>query len=80
MTIGVGILIAAVGAVLRFAVEASADGVDIQMIGTIMIIAGLAIAVIALIATMSRRRTVATGPAGTRTTTGGDGPVDSAQI
>ncbi|MBA2280065.1 MAG: hypothetical protein H0W25_02380 [Acidimicrobiia bacterium] len=66
MTIGVGILIATVGAILRFAVTADADGVDIQMIGTILIITGLAIAFIALVFTMSRRRTVTTAAAGYR--------------
>ncbi len=55
MGIGAGILIAAVGAVLRFAVTADAEGLDVQMIGTIMIIAGIAIAVIAAAFTASQR-------------------------
>ena len=58
MGIGAGILIAAVGAVLRFAVTADAEGFNIQTVGTILIIAGLAIAVIAAIATASRRTRV----------------------
>ena len=44
MGIGAGILIAAVGAVLAFAVTAEVAGVDVQTIGVIMLIAGLAIA------------------------------------
>lgn len=80
MTIGIGILIAAVGAVLRFAVTAEVSWIDIQTAGTILIVAGLVIAFVAAIATMSRRRTVATAPAGTRTHAVTDAPVDSAQI
>ena len=51
MGIGAGILIAAVGAVLAFAVTAEVAGVDVQTIGVIMMIAGLAVALIAAIAT-----------------------------
>jgi len=58
MGIGAGILIAAVGAVLAFAVTAEVGGVDVQTIGVIMLIAGLAIALIAAIATAAGRRRV----------------------
>ena len=55
MGIGAGILIAAVGAVLAYAVTAEVEGVDINVVGVILIIAGLAIALFAAIATVSRR-------------------------
>jgi hypothetical protein len=55
MGIGAGILIAAVGAVLRFAVTAEVDGVDLQTVGSILLVAGIAIALIALIVTAMRR-------------------------
>jgi hypothetical protein len=41
VTIGASIFIAAVGAILRFAVTGSVSGIDIPTVGTILIIAGL---------------------------------------
>ena len=41
MTIGAAIFIGAVGAILRFAVTGQVSGVDIQTVGTILIIAGV---------------------------------------
>lgn len=41
MTIGASIFIAAVGAILRYAVSDSVSGVDIPTVGTILIVAGL---------------------------------------
>ena len=41
MTIGASIFIAAVGAILRYAVTDSVSGVDIPTVGTILIVAGL---------------------------------------
>jgi hypothetical protein len=40
MTIGSSIFLIAVGAILRYAVTASVAGVDIQVVGLILIIAG----------------------------------------
>ena len=55
MGIGAGILIAAVGAILAYAVTAEFEGIDVNVVGVILMIAGLVIAVIAAIATVSRR-------------------------
>lgn len=55
MGIGAGILIAAVGAVLAYAVTAEFQGIDVNVVGVILMIAGVAIALIALIATVARR-------------------------
>ena len=41
MTIGASIFIAAVGAILRYAVNDSVSGIDIPTVGTILIVAGL---------------------------------------
>lgn len=41
MTIGAGIFITAVGAILRYAVSDSIDGVDLQTIGLILMVAGI---------------------------------------
>jgi hypothetical protein len=58
MGIGAGILIAAIGAILAFAVDAELNGVDVQTIGVILLIAGIVIAVIAAAVTASRRTVV----------------------
>ncbi len=41
MTIGASIFVAAVGAILRYAVSGSISGIDIPTVGTILIIAGV---------------------------------------
>jgi len=41
VTIGASIFIAAVGAILRFAVTGSVSGIDIPTVGTILIVAGV---------------------------------------
>ena len=41
MTIGVAIALAAVGAILRYAVEDRISGIDLQVVGLILIIAGV---------------------------------------
>lgn len=40
MTIGASIFLAAVGAILRYAVEDRISGIDLAMVGLILIIAG----------------------------------------
>jgi hypothetical protein len=51
MTIGVAILLIAIGAVLKWAVTAHANGFDIQTAGTIVFIVGLAGLVLAVLYT-----------------------------
>ncbi len=76
MTIGVGILIAAVGAVLAFAVTGEVSGIDVQTAGTIILITGLVITFAAAVATMSRRRVrTAPGAVGYRRTSVAEAPV-----
>jgi len=41
VTIGVSIFLAVVGAILRFAITGSVSGIDIQTVGTILIVAGV---------------------------------------
>ena len=41
MTIGASIFIAALGAILRYAVTGRVSGIDIPTVGTILIIAGI---------------------------------------
>ena len=55
MTIGASIFLAAVGAILRYAVEDSISGVDLQTVGLILIIAGVVGFVAGLAMTMNAR-------------------------
>lgn len=49
MGIGVGILLVAVGAVLRWAVTATTSGVNLHILGDILMVVGLASIVITLV-------------------------------
>jgi hypothetical protein len=59
MTVGGGITLAAIGAILLFAVEFTIAGIDIAVIGGILIVAGLAVVLFGLM-NMNRRRVVRT--------------------
>ena len=58
MGIGAGITLLAIGAILAFAVEATFSGVDIQVIGVILMICGALGLVLAMLATTRRDRPV----------------------
>jgi hypothetical protein len=60
MGIGASIFLLALGAILAFAVEADVSGLDIGVIGWILMLAGLAGLIITLWFWNSRRRTVVT--------------------
>jgi hypothetical protein len=68
MTIGASIFLAAVGAILRYAVADNVADVDLRMVGLILMIAGAVGLVAGLIVSASRRRTVVEGPAVVRRT------------
>lgn len=53
MTLGGGIFLVALGAILTFAVNVSVAGLDLAVIGVILMVAGLAIVLLAL---FNRRR------------------------
>ena len=40
MTLGISILLIAIGAILKFAVTASVSGLDLQVVGVILMVAG----------------------------------------
>lgn len=48
MTVGISIFLIAVGAILRYAVNASVSGIEIETVGLILMIAGIIGLVIAL--------------------------------
>jgi Domain of unknown function (DUF6458) len=56
MTIGASIFLIAVGAILKYAVTATLAGVDIQTVGVILMVAGLAGLLIGLFLLASERR------------------------
>ena len=56
MTIGVGLLLIAIGAILRFAVTAHVSGVVVRTIGTILMVVGAVGLVIALVWLVNSRR------------------------
>jgi hypothetical protein len=56
MTIGASIFLIAVGAILKYAVTATLAGVDIQTVGVILMVAGVAGLLIGLFLLASERR------------------------
>lgn len=69
--IGLGIVLAVIGAILRFAVADAVEGVDLGMIGLILMAAGAVAFLIGLVQTMmsrsARSSTVVQDAHGTRT-------------
>jgi beta-lactamase regulating signal transducer with metallopeptidase domain len=60
MTLGTSTFLVAVGAIMRYAVSAQGDGFDVPMIGGILMIVGIAGAIITLVLYASTRRRTAT--------------------
>lgn len=56
MTIGSSIFLIAVGAILRYAITASISGIDLQVVGLILMIAGIVGLVIGLFMMTAGRR------------------------
>ena len=56
MTIGSSIFLIAVGAILRYAVTATVSGIDIQVVGLILMVAGVIGLVIGLFMMTAGRR------------------------
>ena len=58
MGIGVSVFLLAVGAILAFAIDVSADGIDLETVGVILMIAGAIGLLVSLVmmSQLSRRR------------------------
>jgi hypothetical protein len=56
MGIGIGILLIAIGAILKFAVSATVSGVNVQTVGVILMVVGAVGLLIDLVIFMPRRR------------------------
>jgi membrane-bound ClpP family serine protease len=73
MSIGTGVVLFVIGAILVFALDFNLGGVNIDVIGYILMVAGAVVFVIGLIAMFRRRSAVSTS------TTGAD-PVSGARV
>lgn len=58
MGIGVSVFLLAVGAILAFAIDVSADGIDLETVGIILMVAGAIGLLVSLVMTnqLTRRR------------------------
>ena len=65
MTVGGSIALIVIGAILRFAISWSPAYINVQLIGLILMIAGVLGLIISLVFLTTRRRRVVTRPAGT---------------
>ncbi|PFG31576.1 DUF6458 family protein [Paramicrobacterium agarici] len=60
MSIGVGIFLIALGAILTFAVNVDVQYVDLDMIGYILMAAGVVVVIIGIVLAFRKRKTVVT--------------------
>jgi ABC-type lipoprotein release transport system permease subunit len=60
MTYGGSIALIVIGAILRFAISYSPSGIDLQLVGVILMIAGVAGLIISLVWMFGRRRRTVT--------------------
>lgn len=60
--IGFGIFLVAVGAILRYAVTAEISGVDIGVVGVILMVAGIVLFLLSLFFVIWARQSAAGGP------------------
>jgi protein-S-isoprenylcysteine O-methyltransferase Ste14 len=70
MSIGLGIFLIAIGAILTFALNVSVDVVNLDLIGWILMGAGLVVVIIGIALLTRKRRTVATSRVDVDPTTG----------
>ena len=61
MTIGGSIALIVIGAILRFAVTWTPDGIDLQLVGVIVMLGGIAGLIISLAFLFARRRSATAG-------------------
>ena len=60
MSIGAGILLVVIGAVLRFALTIQLSWIDVDLVGTILMVAGVVVLILGMIFTFRRRRSTTT--------------------
>jgi len=60
MSLGLGIVLVVIGAILTFALNITVDWIDLQLVGFILMAAGAVIIVIGIILLARRRKTITT--------------------
>ncbi|GAA2027023.1 hypothetical protein GCM10009819_07940 [Agromyces tropicus] len=60
MSLGLGIVLFAIGAVLTFALNLSVDWINLQMVGIILMIAGAIVIILGIVLLARRRSSVST--------------------
>jgi cytochrome c biogenesis protein CcdA len=60
MSLGLGIVLFAIGAILTWALNVTVDWIDLQMVGIILMVAGAIVIVLGIILLARRRRSIAT--------------------
>lgn len=60
MSLGLGIVLFVIGAILAFALNLTVDWVDLQLVGYILMAAGVVVVILGIILLARRRRSVAT--------------------
>lgn len=60
MSIGFGIFLIAIGAILTFALNVTVDWIDLDLVGYILMAAGAVVTIIGIALLMRRRRSVST--------------------
>ena len=62
MSVGLGIFFTALGAILAFAVKDAVPGIDLEMVGWIVMVAGIVTVVLSLVLQAQARRRAAVDP------------------
>jgi membrane-bound ClpP family serine protease len=70
MSLGLGIVLFVIGAVLAFALQVSVDWIDLQLVGYILMAAGAVVVILSLVLMARRRRSVATSQTSVDPSTG----------
>ncbi|MGX5696416.1 DUF6458 family protein [Agromyces soli] len=60
MSLGLGIVLIVIGAILAYALNLTVDWIDLQLVGYILMAAGAVIVVIGIVLLARRRRSIAT--------------------
>ena len=60
MSLGLGIVLFAIGAVLAFALNVTVDWINLQMVGVILMIAGAVVIVLGIVLMARRRSAIST--------------------
>ena len=60
MSIGLGIFLIVVGAILAFALQVQVDWIDLQLVGYICLIAGVLVTILGIVLLVRRRQSITT--------------------